>query len=174
MVVRILWLKEHDLETWDQVNKLLHHVDNNKEEDKITTSIIYFIHNICNLTQFTEEDILVVIGNLWLSNTDCKAIIVGILDTNGYIIGTNITRDVHLQGLFPVNSLINHSCRANTMCYAPSDQVCSSPWELLLLIINTDILSCIVNLLAWYWVLWVIQGSCKPQSQFLGISTIGD
>ena len=64
MVVRILWLKEHDLETWDQVNKLLHHVDNNKEEDKITTSIIYFIHNICNLTQFTEEDILVVIGNL--------------------------------------------------------------------------------------------------------------
>ena len=70
---------------------------------------------------------------------------VGILDTNGYIIGTNITRDVHLQGLFPINSLINHSCRANTMCYAPSDQVCSSCLELLILIINTDILSCIVS-----------------------------
>ena len=63
MVVRILWLKEHDLETWDQVNMLLHHVDNNKEEDKMATSIIYFIHNICNLTQFTEKDILDVIGN---------------------------------------------------------------------------------------------------------------
>ena len=34
------------------------------------------------------------------------------------MIGTNTTREVQLQGVFPVNSLINHSCSPNTMCYA--------------------------------------------------------
>ena len=44
--------------------------------------------------------------------------VTGVLDTNAYIIGENQSRDVHLQGIFPVNSLINHSCSANTMCFA--------------------------------------------------------
>ena len=64
MVIRILWLKEHDIETWDQVNMLMHHVNNNKEEDKMTTSIIEFIRNTCDMTQFTEKDIRHIIGNL--------------------------------------------------------------------------------------------------------------
>ena len=35
--------------------------------------------------------------------------------------GENPEKNVDLQGLFPVTSIINHSCVANTICYARED-----------------------------------------------------
>jgi len=46
---------------------------------------------------------------------------VGIIDTNAYIIGQNPDRNVDIQGLFPITSIINHSCMANTICFARED-----------------------------------------------------
>ena len=45
----------------------------------------------------------------------------GIIDTNAYIIGENPNRDVDIQGLFPITSIINHSCTSNTICYSTDD-----------------------------------------------------
>ena len=42
----------------------------------------------------------------------------GIIDTNAYIIGENATQDMDLQGLFPITSIINHACTANTVCFS--------------------------------------------------------
>jgi len=46
---------------------------------------------------------------------------VGIIDTNAYIIGENPDKNVDIQGLFPVTSIINHSCMPNTICFARED-----------------------------------------------------
>jgi len=44
-----------------------------------------------------------------------------VIDTNAYIIGENPSKDVDLQGLFPITSILNHSCTSNTICYAQDD-----------------------------------------------------
>jgi len=103
MTIRILWLKENKPDTWKLLDMLMDHVEEIKEEDKIMTGVVDFIRNHCKLTQFTEKEILHVMG---------------IIDTNSYIIGENPNKDVDLQGLFPITSIINHSCSANTICFA--------------------------------------------------------
>ena len=45
----------------------------------------------------------------------------GVIDTNAYIIGENPNKDIDLQGLFPITSILNHACTANTICFAQDD-----------------------------------------------------
>ena len=87
--------------------------------------IVTFIRLHCRLAQFPRALILRVIG---------------IIDTNAYIVAENRAKNVDIQvvlvhvtrdsiivtrdtwqGLFPVCSIINHSCRANTVCFAAED-----------------------------------------------------
>jgi len=106
MVLRILWLKENRPDTWEQLDMLMDHLEDQKTESKKKNIIIDFIRIHCKLTQFSQKEILHVIG---------------VLDTNGYIIGENPNKDVDIQGLFPIMSILNHSCTSNTLCYAKDD-----------------------------------------------------
>ena len=63
-VIRILWLRDNEQETWDMLDKLMDHLDDNIELDKTVNTLLKFIHNTCGLTQFTEKEILHVIGNV--------------------------------------------------------------------------------------------------------------
>ena len=63
MTIRILWLKENKPDTWKLLDMLMDHVEEIKEEDKIMTGVVDFIRNHCKLTQFTEKEILHVMGN---------------------------------------------------------------------------------------------------------------
>ena len=107
MVLRLLWLRDNDSETWDKIDRLMDHREDNSEktthaEDRVIT----FIRVFCRLSQYSRSLILRVIG---------------IIDTNAYIIGENRNKNVDIQGLFPTCSIINHSCQANTVCFATED-----------------------------------------------------
>jgi len=114
MVLRVLWLKEHDLETWDKINMYMDH--NEAKESPYKTKhpspevcredIVDFIRNHCKLTQFSRQEILHVLG---------------VIDVNTYIVGENPNKDIDLQGLFPIASILNHSCTSNTSCYTTDD-----------------------------------------------------
>jgi len=106
MVLRILWLKEKQPETWKLLDMLMDHLEDKKVESKRKNGVVNFIHNHCKLTQFTEKEIHHVMG---------------VIDTNAYIIGENPNKDVDLQGLFPIMSILNHACTSNTICYAKDD-----------------------------------------------------
>ena len=106
MVIRVLWLRDNQPDTWAQLDMLMDHLEIQKPESKRKNFIVDFIRNHCKLKQFSEEEIRHVIG---------------VLDTNAYIICENPNRDTDLQGLFPVMSILNHSCTANTLCYAGDD-----------------------------------------------------
>ena len=54
-------------------------------------------------------------------NTGVYSIFSGVVDTNCYIIGENPNKDVDIQGLYPITSILNHSCTSNTICYAQDD-----------------------------------------------------
>ena len=102
MTLRVLWLKQNDLKTWKMLEILMDHQEMSDKDDKIFNGIVDFIQNVCKL-KFTEKEIRHVLG---------------VIDTNAYIIGENVSKDVDIQGLFPTTSIINHSCTANTICYA--------------------------------------------------------
>ena len=106
MVLRILWLRDNQPDTWKLIDMLMDHLDDDKELTKTKIGVIDFIRGHCKLTQFSEKEILHVMG---------------VIDTNAYIIGENATKDVDLQGLFPITSILNHSCAANTICFARDD-----------------------------------------------------
>lgn len=106
MVLRVLWLKEHDPDTWDKINMLMDHNEAKDSMSKTREDIIDFIRNHCKLTQFSQKEILHVLG---------------VIDTNAYIVGENPNKDIDLQGLFPITSILNHSCTSNTLCYATDD-----------------------------------------------------
>ena len=106
MVLRVLWLRDNQPETWKLIDMLMDHLDDDKELTKTKIGVIDFIRGHCKLTQFSEKEILHVMG---------------VIDTNAYIIGENATKDVDLQGLFPITSILNHSCSANTICFARDD-----------------------------------------------------
>merc|ERR1719397_354812 len=74
--------------------------------NEMEAATVAFIRSHCGLLQFSEQLILHILG---------------VIDTNAYIIGENQTKTVDIQGLFPVMSIINHSCLANTVCYARDD-----------------------------------------------------
>ena len=117
MALRVLWLKKNDPETWKMLDILMDHRESTDKEDKMFDGVVDFIISVCKL-KFTEQEIRHVLG---------------VIDTNAYIIGENVSRDVDiqvmhvrdflisqtsLQGLFPITSIINHSCTANTICFA--------------------------------------------------------
>jgi len=102
MTLRVLWLKQNELKTWKMLEVLMDHQEMSDKDDKILNGVVDFIQNICKL-KFTEKEIRHVLG---------------VIDTNAYIIGENINKDVDIQGLFPTTSIINHACTANTICYA--------------------------------------------------------
>ena len=106
MVLRILWLKENQPETWHLLDILMDHLEVQKPQSKRKNFIVDFIRNDCRLKQFSEKEILHVIG---------------VLDTNAYIICENPNKDTDLQGLFPIMSILNHSCSSNTICFANDD-----------------------------------------------------
>ena len=106
MVLRILWLRDNKPETWRLIDLLMDHLEDDKELTKTKKGVVDFIREHCRLTQFSEKEILRVMG---------------VIDTNAYIIGENATKDVDLQGLFPITSILNHSCTANTICFARDD-----------------------------------------------------
>ena len=106
MVLRVLWLRDNQPDTWKLIDMLMDHLDDDKELTKTKIGVIDFIRGHCKLTQFSEKEILHVMG---------------VIDTNAYIIGENATKDVDLQGLFPITSILNHSCTANTICFARDD-----------------------------------------------------
>ena len=107
MVLRLLWLKTNDPDTWEKIDLLMDHSDENLQN--ITASdenVITFIRVHCKLSQYSRAQILRVIG---------------IIDTNAYVIGENPNKNVDIQGLFPTCSIINHSCQANTICFSTDD-----------------------------------------------------
>ena len=105
MTLRVLWLKQHEPKTWKMLDILMDHGEAADKEDKILGGVVDFIRNVCKL-KFTEKEIRHVLG---------------IIDTNAYIIGENRNKNVDIQGLFPTCSIINHSCQANTVCFATED-----------------------------------------------------
>ena len=106
MVLRLLWLRDNDQETWKMIDMLMDHLETQKPESKRKNFIVDFILNHCKLKQFSEEEIRHIIG---------------VLDTNAYIICENPNKDTDLQGLFPIMSILNHSCTSNTVSYANDD-----------------------------------------------------
>lgn len=106
MVLRLLWLKDNKPETWRLLDMLMDHLEDDKELTKTKKGVIEFIRGHCKLTQFSEQEILHIMG---------------VIDTNAYIIGENASKDVDLQGLFPITSILNHACTANTICFARDD-----------------------------------------------------
>jgi len=108
MVLRLLWLRSNDPDTWKMIDMLMDLLEDKEtiQLNKTQKSVVEFIRKYCRLTQFSEEDIVHILG---------------IVDTNSYIIGENPTKNVDLQGLYPVTSIINHSCVANTVCFAKED-----------------------------------------------------
>ena len=107
MVLRLLWLKDNDQETWEKIDMLMDHREDNAEETtNAEERVITFIRVFCRLSQFSRDLVLRVIG---------------IIDTNSYIIGENKNKNVDIQGLFPTCSIINHSCQANTVCFSTDD-----------------------------------------------------
>ena len=64
MVLRILWLKENRPETWEQLDMLMDHLEDQKTESKKKNIIIDFIRVHCKLTQFSQKEILHVIGSI--------------------------------------------------------------------------------------------------------------
>jgi len=106
MVLRLLWLRDNNEKVWNLINILMDHLEEDKEITKTKREVISFIRDHCKLTQFSQQEILHVMG---------------VVDTNAYIIGENPNKDVDLQGLFPITSILNHACTANTLCYATND-----------------------------------------------------
>ena len=64
MVLRILWLKKNQPETWKLLDMLMDHLEEEQCESKRKSGIIDFIHNHCKLKQFSEKEIRHVIGNI--------------------------------------------------------------------------------------------------------------
>ena len=64
MVLRILWLKKNQPETWKLLDMLMDHLEEEQCESKRKSGIIDFIHNHCKLKQFSEREIRHVIGNI--------------------------------------------------------------------------------------------------------------
>ena len=64
MVLRVLWLKENDSDTWKLIEKLMDNLDAVKDEDKTVGDVIDFIHSQCRLTQFKENEIGHIMGKL--------------------------------------------------------------------------------------------------------------
>ena len=62
MVLRVLWLKENNAATWEKVNKLQDNLKNLKSDGKASLSIVHYIHNHCNLTAFSKDEIQHIIG----------------------------------------------------------------------------------------------------------------
>ena len=107
MVLRLLWLRDNDPETWEKIDMLMDHREDNSEvTSNAEERVITFIRVFCRLSQFSRDLVVRVIG---------------IIDTNSYIIGENKNNNVDIQGLFPTCSIINHSCTANTVCFASDD-----------------------------------------------------
>ena len=102
MALRVLWLKKNEPETWRLLDMLMDHAEVADTEDKMINGVVDFVLNVCKLN-FTEREVRHVMG---------------IIDTNAYIIGENPTKDIDIQGLFPITSIINHSCTSNTICFA--------------------------------------------------------
>jgi len=106
MVLRILWLRDNRPEEWKLIDMLMDHLEDDRELTKTKKGVLEFIRGHCKLVQFSEKEILHVMG---------------VIDTNAYIIGENATKDVDLQGLFPITSILNHSCAPNSICFARDD-----------------------------------------------------
>ena len=147
MALRLLWLRDRQPAIWTEIDKLMDHRCGDslqpryiqqlprrtagQSPNEMEAATVAFIRSHCGLLQFSEQLILHILG---------------VIDTNAYIIGENQTKTVDiqashvlsllcimrckddkmflqyvLQGLFPVMSIINHSCLANTVCYARDD-----------------------------------------------------
>ena len=81
MALRVLWLKKNDPETWKMLDILMDHRESTDKEDKMFDGVVDFIINVCKL-KFSEQEIRHVLG---------------VIDTNAYIIGENVSRDVDIQ-----------------------------------------------------------------------------
>ena len=64
MVLRILWLRDNKPDTWQLIDMLMDHLEDKKTQSKKKNIVINFIRKHCKLTQFSEEEIRHVIGNL--------------------------------------------------------------------------------------------------------------
>ena len=78
MTLRVLWLKQHEPKTWKMLDILMDHGEAADKEDKILGGVVDFIRNVCKL-KFTEKEIRHVLG---------------IIDTNAYIIGETSSKEV--------------------------------------------------------------------------------
>ena len=88
MALRVLWLKSNAPDTWKLLDMLMDHAEVADTEDKMISGVVDFIVKVCKLN-FTEREVRHVMG---------------VIDTNAYIIGENPNRDVDIQGLVVTDS----------------------------------------------------------------------
>ena len=62
MVLRLLWLRDNDHETWEMIDMLMDHLEDDKKLTDAERQCVEFIRVHCNLQQFSEQDILHVMG----------------------------------------------------------------------------------------------------------------
>jgi len=62
MVLRLLWLRENDPGTWEMIDMLMDHLEDDKKLTDAEREGVDFIRVHCKLQQFSEQDILHVMG----------------------------------------------------------------------------------------------------------------
>ena len=62
MVLRLLWLRDNEPVTWVMVDMLMDHLGEDKELTKTEKTVVKFIRSHCQLMQFSEEEVLHIIG----------------------------------------------------------------------------------------------------------------
>ena len=62
MVLRLLWLRENDPGTWEMIDMLMDHLEDDKKLTDAEREAVDFIRVHCKLKQFSEQDILHVMG----------------------------------------------------------------------------------------------------------------
>ena len=124
MVIRLLWLRENNVDTWEMIDLLMdHREDKNYEVSKNDEKVVKFIRQYCRSSSIKVKLKIkfTLFCRLKRFSKDLILRLIGIIDTNVYIIGQNKDKDVDIQGLFPITSIINHSCHANAVCFATED-----------------------------------------------------
>lgn len=62
MVLRLLWLRDNDPTIWEMIDILMDHLEEDKKLTETERTVVDFIRVHCKLNQFSEEEILHIMG----------------------------------------------------------------------------------------------------------------